>query len=1030
MSGWLAFATMPIDPLMGFLVDAALKGALVYAAGAALVVLLHRRTAATRHLTWSLTVAGVLGVPVLSACLPARVLPLAVRRGGAVAVRDAGARTGSAGPQAQRTVSGPAFALPLEDSRASGFRFEAPDGVRRLASNPAPAPRVVPEGRWAFWVWAAGAVLFLLPTAAGLLSLWRLGRSSSPVPDGPAQRRLAELAGTLGVKRPVRLVQNPQRAMPMTWGLWRPYILLPAASESWTAERLEMVLMHELGHVRRGDFATGLLGRLACALHWFNPLAWIARARLRVEQEKACDDLALGQGLDPLDYADHLLEVVTLGVERAGGRSLASAMASPREIERRLRSILDPARPRAARPPARRQVALAALAAACLVAPLASGRLGWTVATAADHTADHADATDPAGLHPAPDREPRSARQPYDRAAALEPGDRAHSQEGHDRAIALQADAPRTDRAAGGQEAPAPGLDQAIARIQEKGGRVTRDETKPSHPVMFVTLAGERVTDADLALLTGMNDLKILTLQGTRITGDGLDRLNALTSLSGLTLQQTKMTDELVDHVTRLSNLRTLSIHGAKISGGRLDHLTRMDKLHGLTLIDVQITGDLVEHAKPTSGLRTLSISGSVITDALADYLAELAGLGLLNLSDSTVTDSALSRLKGLTHLRFLLLDGTRITDAGLEHLRGMTELVTLNLSRTEITDAGLSHLEGMIRLRNLNVEGTKVTEAGVKRLREGIPQVAAVPFILPPARALPGFPARRAVAPAVRGPGAAGPPWGQAIARIYEMGGTVTRDETKPERPVISATLSGTKVTDADLAVLTGLSDLRHLTLTGTTITGEGLDRLTGLTNWHILNLYQTEVPDALVDHVTRLTGVTRMTLMDSSITFAGLDRMARKSNINSLNLWIVRITGDAAEPPKTDSKLRDVQLTRTVITDALLDYLAEMRGLTTLGLAECMVTDAGFSRLKGLTNLRFLRLNGTKITDAGLEPLEGMTQLFGLNLSRTDVTDAGLAHLKGLVRLRILELAGTQVTEAGVMELQKALPDVKVKR
>ena len=51
----------------------------------------------------------------------------------------------------------------------------------------------------------------------------------------------------------------------------------------------------------------------------------------------------------------------------------------------------------------------------------------------------------------------------------------------------------------------------------------------------------------------------------------------------------------------------------------------------------------------------------------------------------------------------------------------------------------------------------------------------------------------------------------------------------------MIYATLTGTKVTDADLAVLTGLSDLKHLTLTGTRITGEGLDRLTGLTNWHL---------------------------------------------------------------------------------------------------------------------------------------------------------------------------------------------------
>ena len=80
-------------------------------------------------------------------------------------------------------------------------------------------------------------------------------------------------------------------------------------------------------------------------------------------------------------------------------------------------------------------------------------------------------------------------------------------------------------------------------RIHELGGRITRDETKPGHPVIFVTLTGERVVDADLALLTGMKELKILGLENTKITGDGLDRLEGLTSLSGLNLLATEVTD-------------------------------------------------------------------------------------------------------------------------------------------------------------------------------------------------------------------------------------------------------------------------------------------------------------------------------------------------------------------------------------------------------------------------------------------------------------------------------------------------------
>ncbi len=580
---------------------------------------------------------------------------------------------------------------------------------------------------------------------------------------------------------------------------------------------------------------------------------------------------------------------------------------------------------------------------------------------------------------------------------------------------------------AGCQDASGPEEASAIARIHELGGSITRDETRPGHPVRFVTFEGERFTDADLALLTGMKDLSILNLRNTRVTGAGLDRLNGLTTLTGLTLWTAKLDDDFAENLSRLTNITMLNMMQCKISGRGLDRLTRMNRLRSLLMIDVTITGELAEHAQPGGGLRMLAITRSDISGPMAAYLGTLFRLHSLTLEQCAVNDSALSHLKGLTDLRTLGLGGTNITDAGLESLEGMTNLTTLNLSRTAITDAGLSHLEGMTRLRTLNLDGTKVTEAGVKKLHAVIPQVAAIPFDAAPQRVLPRF--SRAPAPALPVPAqtAADPAQQQAIARIYELGGSVVRDEKQPDRPVIYATLTGTKFTDADLAALTALPELTNLTLMGTNIKGEGLDHLGKLTKLTVLSLLRTEATDTLIEHVAKLTSVNSLSLNGCTLTFAGFDRIATQSNVRTLHLYGVRITGDAAEPPKTASMLKDVQLTRTVVSDALIDYLAEMRELTTLRLAESMVTDAGVSRLKGLTNLRFLRLNGTKITDAGIDYLKGMTELFELDLSRTDVTDAGLDRLKGFTRLRILDLAGTRVSDAGIQELQKALPNAK---
>src|SRR4029077_16412802 len=132
-------------------------------------------------------------------------------------------------------------------------------------------------------------------------------------------------------------------------------------------------IVHELAHVRRLDFLTQLLARIACAVYWFNPLAWLASARGRIEQELACDDLALGRGFKPADYAEHLLTVLRGTSVRGMASTVAPAMAGSLRIERRQRLILSATHSR--RPLGRRRTALSALVALGLLVPLASARL-------------------------------------------------------------------------------------------------------------------------------------------------------------------------------------------------------------------------------------------------------------------------------------------------------------------------------------------------------------------------------------------------------------------------------------------------------------------------------------------------------------------------------------------------------------------------------------------------------------------------------------------------------------------------------
>ena len=117
---------------------------------------------------------------------------------------------------------------------------------------------------------------------------------------------------------------------------------------------------------------THLLTRLACALHWFNPLVWLAGRRMAIERERACDDLVLNSGSKPVDYAEELLGVVADLPHTTFLGASAIAMARPSKLKSRLKAILDATISR--RHLTRSCMGLCLLAAICLVLPLASLR--------------------------------------------------------------------------------------------------------------------------------------------------------------------------------------------------------------------------------------------------------------------------------------------------------------------------------------------------------------------------------------------------------------------------------------------------------------------------------------------------------------------------------------------------------------------------------------------------------------------------------------------------------------------------------
>jgi beta-lactamase regulating signal transducer with metallopeptidase domain len=194
-------------------------------------------------------------------------------------------------------------------------------------------------------VWGLGGLAVLGWIVAGRVQVRRWIARSERL-NGEAWTDAAQWAcDRIGVRQAVTLYRSPDVSAPMTAGVLRPVILLPAAASTWSEARRRTVLLHEVAHIRRKDYLTNLVGQLACAVHWINPLAWRAARQLRAEREQACDDRVLAAGVEAPDYAEHLVDVAREIVHQRR-LSGALAMARPSELKGRVQSILSSQTPR------------------------------------------------------------------------------------------------------------------------------------------------------------------------------------------------------------------------------------------------------------------------------------------------------------------------------------------------------------------------------------------------------------------------------------------------------------------------------------------------------------------------------------------------------------------------------------------------------------------------------------------------------------------------------------------------------------
>lgn len=156
-------------------------------------------------------------------------------------------------------------------------------------------------------IWFAGVLMLSIRFMGGVWAINRLRGSASKDISYEWMQRLARLSESLGIRRVVQMAESARVTVPMTAGWLKPIILLPIGMlANMPLAHVEMILLHELSHIRRHDYLMNLMQGFVEIVFFFHPAIWWLSDGARTEREHCCDDRVLSLRGDPLAYAKAL----------------------------------------------------------------------------------------------------------------------------------------------------------------------------------------------------------------------------------------------------------------------------------------------------------------------------------------------------------------------------------------------------------------------------------------------------------------------------------------------------------------------------------------------------------------------------------------------------------------------------------------------------------------------------------------------------------------------------------------------------
>jgi beta-lactamase regulating signal transducer with metallopeptidase domain len=536
----------------------------VYALG---VFCLRRSSANARYLTGGAALLAMIAVPAATFIgLSSRDLTVPALVEWPALLSDEGATGGRTDAATEQRQQSPEMQRSTQRGLAEGSSSHTGFTVATPLMHTWWAQRLQPLLPWLSGGWLIGVILLAVRPLWGGLMVHRLRTKGLSSLSSDVQELAVRLVDRMAIRKTIIFAHSALVEVPTVIGYMRPVVLLPASAiTGLTVEQLELIVAHELAHVRRHDYLVNAAQTIIEALLFFHPGMWWVSAQVRKERENCCDDIAVDVCGNREAYAHALTTLETLRTRHlvvalhANGSSL---------LERIRRLTGDRAN---AEPTLQRNAAWLGGLLVVLAMSLTLGMLTYNVA---------------AGSASYGVKAPVSADVPL----------KDEQQQG-DKVTAI------------GKERVYQDVKKAVAEIERLGGDFQEDG-EPAR-IVSVNLSSTKLDDEALARLAQLTDVHTLALNRTRITDAGLKHLKDMKQLQWLELEGTPINGSGLKNLAGMEHLLTLRLGRTKVDDASLVHVMQMKDLLELWVEKTQITqAGLRELWKIRPSLRVVGADG------------------------------------------------------------------------------------------------------------------------------------------------------------------------------------------------------------------------------------------------------------------------------------------------------------------------------------------------------------------------------------------------------------------------------------